>query len=289
MDRRKFTIFKLQPTGTLKNSDFEALSSSWEKMRPPLSLSQALSSLSLHPRPRPQGLRTFSTTPTALSGPIVRLRRDRIATKLKRSKARAADIVSDREARANPIITRHTKFTSSLLNPHEILAQPGNAPHSRTDETNWPALTNFGLSAVDSASLAFGAKGTEIEAIEKEGQDREKRSAGTSNAGFWIDSKVWRGDLTGNETETKINEVRRRDELKWEVMSRIVDMTNACSKDIAAVNIQSAVRYFARNQRDTGSPEVQSMTLSFRRGLNYSWGHDGEDSCIERSFEGSSA
>jgi hypothetical protein len=217
------------------------------------------------------------------------MRRDRIATKLKRSKARVADLVADREARANPIITRHTQFTSSLLNPREILAQPGNASHSRTDETNWPALTNFGLSPADSASLAFGAKGTEIEAIEREGRDAEKRLAGARNTAFWVDSKVWRGDLAGDETEAKINEVRRRDELKWEVMARIVDMTNACSKDIAAVNVQSAVRYFARNQRDTGSPEVQSMFHAFGRGLNYSWRHDGEDSCIERSFEGSSA
>jgi len=209
------------------------------------------------------------------------MRKERIATKLKRSKARAADIAADREARANPIITRHTKFTSSLLNPREILAQPGNASHSRDEETKWPALTNFGLSATDSLTLAIGAKATEIERIEKENKDMETRRAGGSDTRSWIDSKIWRGDLTGDETDGKITEVLRKDEMKREVMARIVDMTNACSKDIAAVNVQSAVRYFARNQRDTGSPEVQSITHSCGASANCSWRDDGEDSCVE--------
>jgi hypothetical protein len=55
----------------------------------------------------------------------------------------------------------------------------------------------------------------------------------------------------------KLNEALGKDARKREAMARLVDMTNASSKDIAAVNINNAVSNFARFPRDTGSPEVQ--------------------------------
>ena len=225
-------------------------------MAPPRSLTKALSSLSLNTHPQPC-IRQFSTTSPVLTGPLVRIRRERIATKLKRSKARAAELASDRAARANPILTRPTPFSESLLKPKEILAQPGNASHSRTEELAWPALANFGMSSEESLTLAIGAKAAEIERIEREEKEVGKNVVSSGVAQFW------RGMEVGDEKEVKMNEIRRMDEVKREVMARLVDMTNACSRDIAKVNIQNAVRYFGRDERDTGSPEVQSGTPFF--------------------------
>lgn len=125
----------------------------------------------------------------------------------------------------------------------------------------WPALTNFGLSSEESLTLAIGAKAAEIERIEPEGKEAGENVASVGVAQFW------KGVEVGDEKEVKMNEIRRMDELKREVMARLVDMTNACSKDIAKVNIRNAVRYFGRDERDTGSPEVQSRTPFF-------YGHD---------------
>jgi len=118
----------------------------------------------------------------------------------------------------------------------------------------WPALTNFGLSSEESLTLAIGAKAAEIERFEREGMGLGGRLELSGAAQFWM------GMEGRNVREVKTNEIRRLYELKREVMARLVDMTNACSSDITNVNIQNAVRYFARDERDTGSPEVQSIT-----------------------------
>src|SRR5271167_153319 len=111
----------------------------------------ALSSLSISPScirnvpSKPFQLSHFSTTPIAFSGPIARMRRERIRAKLRKSKARAEQLRIERATRADPIIGQPTDFTRSLLRPREILGQAGIAGHTRSEPENWPLLTNFGI------------------------------------------------------------------------------------------------------------------------------------------------
>ena len=51
--------------------------------------------------------------------------------------------------------------------------------------------------------------------------------------------------------------LEKEDKQKREAMSRILDLTNAGSKDVINANLEKAIIHFARHEGDTGSPEVQ--------------------------------
>jgi ribosomal protein S15 len=193
----------------------------------------------------------FSTTSIALGGPVSRLRRERAHQKLRKAKARAEELRIQRAARADPVIGRSTSFTSSLLRPREILAQPGVAAHTRSGEEDWPLLTNFGINSEDALTLSRGAK--------EAGRRRlETRQSSFGRGGLWNNASD--GFLYDNEEDKRMAErenLERDEAKKKEAMARLIDLTNSNSKAVMNANMEKAILLFGRHEGDTGSPEVQ--------------------------------
>ena len=195
----------------------------------------------------------FSTTRIAFGGPISRARRERAAAKLRKAKARAEELRIQREAHSDPIVGYPTQFTNSLLRPRQIFSATGRTTHTRSGEENWPLLTNFKIGRDDALTLAIGAKAAEKRRLE-EGiirmEDDSKWSA-TERVLFQDTEEA----KTSNEQV-----LAEEDRLKREAMARLIDLTNANSRDVISANVETAVSHFGRFEGDTGSPEVQGLT-----------------------------
>jgi hypothetical protein len=184
------------------------------------------------------------------------MRRERIRAKLRKSKARAEQLRIERATRADPIIGQPTDFTRSLLRPREILGQAGIAGHTRSGPENWPLLTNFGIGSQDTLTLAVGAKLAEKRRL-------ESGNVISNDVSTWSgENKILYRDVS-DIVGSKRDILEKEDKQKREAMSRILDLTNATSKDVINANLEKAIIHFARHEGDTGSPEVQGGSYLF--------------------------
>jgi hypothetical protein len=220
-------------------------------------------------------IRPFSTTSSRHIGPIARLHRETVQAKLRKSKRRAEELRLLRAAKADPILSHQTEFTSSLLRHKDILGQPGIAVHTRSEDKNWPLLTNFGITSEDAGTLSHGGVQAEIA--------RELKRMRPLKHSTEAIHEVFHNMLLNSLPDSEFEGVQARGRKKIETMARLIDLTNGDGRAVYNANLEKTILKFSRREGDVGSPEVQGMYTRVE-GPNSSGDSDVEDISSDAAY-----
>jgi small subunit ribosomal protein S15 len=194
-------------------------------------------------------------------------------TAIRRRKANIQRQAELREQRLptnfDPIVGKATPFTEGLLTPDKIWTNVSINPELTGSETLEGEADTSAVQAKPSDALYFRKRELSKvqQAVLQASLNREQANpsppaksllppspqgdSGTSNYG-----SLW--------NQGRAADLEQRNTQKSQASSRIVALQNANARTLRAYNTAQAVKTFARQEGDTGTPEVQAAVLTVR-------------------------